>query len=126
MDAATILVVDDEPLVRWSVSETLQESGCRVIEAGDAATALRAMAAPTLSADAVLLDLDLPDSRDLGLLSAIHTLAPAIPIILMTAHGSNEIFEEARRRGAFASLHKPFELGDLSPLIDQALAGRVH
>lgn len=124
MSHATILVVDDEPLARWSVSETLHESGYGVVEAGDAESALRAMSAPGAPTDLVLLDFSLPDSDDLGLLTAMHALRPATPIILMTAYGSDELFAEARQRGAFASLHKPFEMNDLSPLVARALAAR--
>ena len=126
MNALTILVVDDEPLARWSVTETLQESGYGVVEASDAESALRAISVPGSSADLVLLDLNLPDSNDLRLLSAMHALRPATPIILMTAHGTDELFEEARQRGAFASVHKPFEMSDLSPLVAKALAASVH
>jgi DNA-binding NtrC family response regulator len=126
MSNPTILVVDDEPLARWSVAETLHESGYGVVEASDGASAIRAISVPGSSADLVLLDLSLPDSNDLDLLAAMHTLRPATPIILMTAHGTDELFEEARQRGAFASVHKPFEMSDLSPLVARALAAAVH
>ena len=123
---STILVVDDEPLARWSVSETLRDSGYGVVEAGDAASALRAISTPGSAADLVLLDYSLPDSNDLGLLSTMHALRPATPIILMTAYGTDELFEEARQRGATASLHKPFEMTDLSPLVARVLATLAH
>jgi CheY-like chemotaxis protein len=95
VNALTILVVDDEPLARWSVAETLHESGYGVVEASDAESALRVISTPGSPADLVLLDLSLPDSNDLDLLSAMHALRPATPIILMTAHGTDELFEEA-------------------------------
>jgi DNA-binding NtrC family response regulator len=123
---STILVVDDEPLARWSVSETLRESGYGVVEASDAVSALRAISTSGLAADLVLLDFCLPDSNDLGLLTAMHALRPATPIILMTAYGTDELFEEARQRGATASLHKPFEMDELSPLVARALAASIH
>jgi DNA-binding NtrC family response regulator len=122
----TILVVDDEPLARWSVSETLRDSGYGVVEAGDAVSALRAISAPGSAADLVILDFSLPDSNDLSLLIAMHALRPATPIILMTAYGTDELFEEARQRGATASLHKPFEMDELSPLVARALAAGIH
>ena len=54
-----VLVVDDEPLIRWSIAETLGAAGHQVTEAQDAASALRALAdAP--STDLVLLDFRLP------------------------------------------------------------------
>ena len=122
----TILFVDDEPLARWSVSETLRDSGYGVVEAGDAVSAIRAISIPGPAADLVLLDFSLPDSHDLSLLTAMHALRPATPIILMTAYGTDELFEEARQRGATASVHKPFEMDELSPLVARALAASIH
>jgi DNA-binding NtrC family response regulator len=122
--APTVLVVDDEPLVRWSVAETLGDCGYHVTEADDAASAIQAIAAADDSPDVVLLDLCLPDSNDLRALSVIHRLFPATPIILMTVHGNPELFADARRRGAVAVLDKPFEVNDLAPLIERALAAR--
>ena len=122
--APTVLVVDDEPLVRWSVAETLGDCGYHVTQAGDAASAIQAIATANTAPDVVLLDLCLPDSNDLSALSVIHRLFPATSIVLMTAHGSPELFEEARRRGAVTAVDKPFEIGDLAPLVDRALAVR--
>jgi two-component system, NtrC family, nitrogen regulation response regulator GlnG len=122
--APTVLVVDDEPLVRWSVAETLEDRGYRVTQASDAASAIQAIAAADGPPDVVLLDLCLPDSNDLLALSVIHRLVPAMPIVLMTVHGNPELFADARRRGAIAVLAKPFELHDLAPLIERALAAR--
>jgi len=119
-----ILVVDDEPLVRWSVAETLGEFGYEVGEAGDAASAIRVCAAGSGPVDVVLLDLRLPDCDDLGALSAIRRLSPRTPVILMTAYGSPELVVEAHRLGIFAILEKPFEIAALQPLVRRALAAR--
>jgi two-component system repressor protein LuxO len=70
----------------------------------------------------VLLDLWLPDSNDLSVLSAIHGMAPATRIILMTAHGNEDLFDEGRRRGAFIAVDKPFDIAVLPSLIAAALA----
>src|SRR6185436_59550 len=65
-----VLVVDDEPLIRWSVAETLGERGFEVVETGDAlATRVAVRADPSF--DVVLLDYRLPDSDDLSLLASI-------------------------------------------------------
>src|SRR2546429_9343532 len=104
MSQPTVLIVDDEPLSRWSASETLTDAGYRVTEAADAASALRAMTAQERLADVVLLDLLLPDADDLKILSAIHAAAPRTSIILMTSYGSGELFAEARGAGAFLSV----------------------
>lgn len=120
----TVLIVDDEPLVRWSVAETLTDSGYRVTSAGDAVDAMRVMMGSGERPDVVLLDLDLPDSKDLGVLSAMRQASPASSVIVITAHGSQELFDDARKRGAFASVDKPFEMSSLAPLVARALASQ--
>ena len=123
---AKVLVVDDEPLIRWSVAETLAERGYEVSEAEDAASAMRACSPGSRSIDVVLLDLRLPDCDDLRVLSAIRRLSPRTAVILMTAYGSPELFTEARRLGAYAIVDKPFEMDALQPLVQRALAARPH
>jgi DNA-binding NtrC family response regulator len=120
----TVLIVDDESLARWSVAETLRDSGYQVLTAADAHAAMRVMSGPGTPPDVVLLDLRLPDSDDFGVLSAMQRIAPATKIILITAHGSAELFDEAQKRGAFASLDKPVEMSDLPSLVARALAAR--
>ncbi len=123
--ATRVLVVDDEPLVRWAVAETLADSGYQVLEAGDAKSALRLF--PGAHTDAVLLDLRLPDCDDLRVLSSIRQLSPSTPVIIMTAYGSPELIDEARKLGVFAVVDKPFELAEIAPLIEKALVStRVH
>lgn len=120
-----VLIVDDEPLIRWSIGETLGDCGYEVSEAGDAVSAIRTLSAGP-GADLVLLDLRLPDADDLRVLSALRRLAPRMPVILMTAYGSPELFMEARRLGAFAIVDKPFEIDAIPPLVARALAARPH
>src|SRR5205814_10142218 len=119
-----LLVVDDEPLVRWSVAEVLGERGYEVAEAHDAASAMHAFCETADPADVVLLDLRLPDSDDLRVLSAMRWLSPATPVILMTAHGSPGLLEQARQLGAFTVLDKPFEMNELARIVDGALGRR--
>jgi len=119
--APNVLVVDDEPLVRWSVAETLEDSGYRVTQAGDALSAFEALNGKGGAADVVLLDLRLPDSSDLGVLSMMRRLSPTTPIILMTAYGSNALRAEARARGAYAVIDKPFDMSALPPLVAAGL-----
>lgn len=119
-----ILVVDDEALIRWSLLETLTSCGHAVVEAGDAAGALRTVATAGVPFDVVLLDFRLPDSNDLALLSRLRRLAPATPIILMTAYGTPEILQGALDLGAYRVITKPFEMNDVAPLVRQAHASR--
>jgi DNA-binding NtrC family response regulator len=125
--AGRVLVVDDEPLVRWSIAETLRTHGREVVEAGDAHAAIAAVVDPATRPDAVLLDLKLPDSDDLAVLASMRRLVPTSPVILMTAFGTPEVLDEARRLGAFTVLDKPFDLADLDRVIEQAMgAGRPN
>ena len=111
-----VLVVDDEPLIRWSIAETLGAAGHQVTEAQDAASALRALAdAP--DTDLVLLDFRLPDSNDLGLLAEIRRIAPAAPVIMMTAFGTPDVTAGALKLGASKVLNKPFNMHDLEDLV---------
>ena len=119
--ATRVLVVDDEPLVRWSIAETLRAHGCDIVEAADAHSALDMVRDSATVPDAVLLDLKLPDNDDLTLLAAVRRLLPKVPVILMTAFGTPESLDEARRLGVFTVLDKPFELDELDVLIERAL-----
>ena len=67
-----VLVVDDEALIRWAVSETLTTAGHDVVQAADARSALRTLGDSGGAIDVVLLDLRLPDCSDLTLLSRIR------------------------------------------------------
>ena len=111
-----ILVVDDEPLIRWSIAETLSGAGHHVTEAEDAASARRAIeAAP--DQDLILLDFRLPDSNDLGLLAHIRQRIPAATVVMMTAFGTADVTNGALKLGAAKVLSKPFNMGDLEELV---------
>lgn len=120
-----VLVVDDEPLIRWSVVETLIERGFEVVEAPDGRTAVSAIDGK-LAFDVVLLDFRLPDSNDLTLLSTIRRQSPRSQVILMTAYGTPEVTKGALDLGAFRVVSKPFEMSDMAALVAQARAARAN
>jgi CheY-like chemotaxis protein len=111
-----VLVVDDEPLIRWSVTESLSDLGLVVEAASDATSALRTVTNAALPFDVVVLDLRLPDMDDLSLLGTLRQLMPAASIILMTAFGTPELLADAKAMGA-SVLNKPFELDELTRLV---------
>ena len=114
-----MLVVDDEPLIRWSLAETLEQSGHAVVQASDAGSAIRSMSAGE-PFDVVLLDYRLPDSNDLALLATIRKLAPASAVIMMTAFGTPAVMAGALKLGAYRIIPKPFEVHDVAALVLEA------
>jgi len=115
-----VLVVDDEPLIRWSVGETLTDRGYDVTETGDASGAKTAVRDAGSTFDVILLDFRLPDSDDLGLLATLRGLSPRTQIILMTAFGKPEVVRGALDLGAYRVINKPFELQAVAELVGQA------
>ena len=111
-----VLVVDDEPLIRWSIAETLGAAGHEVLEAEDAASALRAIQDQP-DPNVVLLDFRLPDSNDLGLLAKIRQIAPDAAVVMMTAFGTPDVTAGALKLGASKVLSKPFNMHDLEDVV---------
>jgi DNA-binding NtrC family response regulator len=119
--ALRVLVVDDEPLIRWSLSETLAERGYEVVETGDASGA-RTAVGDDEPFDVVLLDYRLPDSDDLQLLASIRTRSPVAQVILMTAFGRPEVVRGALDLGAYRVINKAFEMQAIADLVAEAHA----
>ena len=115
---ATILVVDDEPLIRWTLSERFGQDGHAVVEAGTGQDAL-AKFGPGI--DLVMLDFKLPDSDGLRVLKSMKAADPDVPVILLTAFSSIETAVEAMKQGAYHYANKPFNLDELSLVVAQAL-----
>jgi DNA-binding NtrC family response regulator len=118
MTKGTVLIVDDEELVRWSLRERFVRDGYKVVEAGTAGGAIEHL---TPATDLVLLDNRLPDGNGLTTLQRIKEIAPDIPVILMTAFSTVENAVEAMKHGAYHYLNKPFNLDDVSAMVENAL-----
>ena len=90
----------------------------------DAKSAVQVVTDAAVPFDVALLDLRLPDSNDLTLLSRLRRLTPMTRVILMTAFGTPEMSQDALDRGAYCVLNKPFEMNALPPLVTEAHASR--
>jgi two-component system, NtrC family, response regulator AtoC len=118
MATPTILVVDDEQLIRWSLTDRLKTEGYNVIEA---VTAADALAKSGDGVDLVLLDYRLPDDDGLSVLKKIKERTPDTLVILLTAHSSIDMAVEAMKQGAYHYLNKPFNLDEIGLLVEKAL-----
>jgi DNA-binding NtrC family response regulator len=118
MPAATILVVDDESLIRWTLSERLSLDGHVVVEAETGKAAIGRFG-PDI--DLVLLDFKLPDSDGLQVLKAMKARDSDVPVILLTAFSSIETAVEAMKQGAYHYANKPFNLDELAMVVQKAL-----
>jgi DNA-binding NtrC family response regulator len=117
-----VLVVEDEPLIRWSIVETLARMGHTVVEADDAESAILTLINMPEPPDVVLLDYRLPDSNDLELLATIRRLAPHSAVLMMTAYGTPDVTDGALELGAYGVVDKPFDMHDLEPMLLDAFA----
>jgi DNA-binding NtrC family response regulator len=118
MPKATILVVDDEPLIRWSLTERLKAEGYELLEADTGHAAIEKLPE---GVDLVLLDYRLPDTDGVSILRQIKEFDQDILVILLTAYATIETAVEAMKLGAYHFANKPFNLDDVAALVERAL-----
>lgn len=116
---ATILVVDDSAVDRIRVEKLLGKVGVRVQTAASGREALDFLTREP--ADLVLTDMQMPEIDGLQLVEEIRSKHPAIPVILMTAHGSEEIAVTALQKGAASYVPKRNLARDLAETIASVL-----
>lgn len=115
---STVLVVDDDAAVCWALERALVRAGWQTVVAADAAAARRRLKADI---DVVLTDVRMPGEDGLDLLAWIRSQRPALPVVVMTAHGTMETAVQAVGRGAFDYLPKPLDLERTLAVVRRAL-----
>jgi DNA-binding NtrC family response regulator len=119
---SSILIIDDEKIVRESLSKWFFEDGYRVGSAGDAPSALRQL--ESQSWDIILLDIKMPGMDGIELQGKIRERDPLSVIVFMTAHASVDTAVQALKAGAFDYVTKPVDPDYLSHLIRNAVKQR--
>ena len=123
--AEPILVVDDEEKIRGTLRGVLADEGYEVLEASDGRRALELLeaAAPRLA----IVDVWMPDMDGIELVQRMRALAPGMPIIVISGHGTIETAVRVIRLGAFDFLEKPIALQKLLTTVQRALkyGGRI-
>lgn len=114
-----ILLVDDDPDILKLVAMRLNASGYAVqaVESGERALTALAASRPQL----VITDLKMDGMDGMALFEAIHNVAPTLPVIILTAHGTIPEAVAATKRGVFGFLPKPFDNQALLEQVAQAL-----
>jgi two-component system response regulator AtoC len=117
----TVLVIDDEHMICWSIEQTLRSAGYDVAVAETATAGLALFR--DLHPDVVLLDVRLPDANGLTVLDQIrHEGDTHTAVIVMTAWDEGTTAAEALRLGASAFLRKPFDFDTLQTVVQRAAA----
>ena len=116
----TVVIAEDEVLIRMDLAEMLTEEGYTVVgQAGDGQRAIEL--AEELRPDLVILDVKMPVLD--GIAAAEHIASRRIaPVVMLTAFSQRELVERARDAGAMAYLVKPFSQSDLVPAIEMAVS----
>ena len=123
--ALTLLIVDDERSLRFSIGEWARDMGYTPLEAAGGREALEAVREH--GADAVLLDLRLGDEDGLKLLRQIREVDPDVPVVMLTGHGTVEHAVRAIKMGAYDFMLKPPDLDHLGVVLERAIEhGRLR
>jgi two-component system, OmpR family, phosphate regulon sensor histidine kinase PhoR len=113
MEQDKILIVDDEPDIRLILKLQLEDAGYRTLEARDGVEALDVIAREELSL--IMLDIKMPRMNGLEVLGEIG--GKKTPVVMMTAHGSEDIAVDAMKKGALDYISKPF--GDADDMLQK-------
>src|SRR5260221_604407 len=116
---ATLLLIDDEAGIRFTIREVLQSTDLRVLTAENSEEGLRL--AREESPDLVLLDIRLGNESGLDVFHHLRAIDPKLLVVFITGHGTAETAIEAMKLGAFDYLVKPLDLAELQHVVEQAL-----
>jgi len=115
----TILVIDDDAEIRYSIDRVLTNSGTKVLGADSGETGIEK--ARTENPDIIFLDNRMNGISGIETLQHLRTAAPQSMVILMTAYGTTQTAIEAMKHGAFDYVLKPFDLKKMEALVAKAL-----
>jgi CheY-like chemotaxis protein len=121
-NSESILVVDDEATVRLTIRKALESYGYHVLEAPDGAEALEVFSKEQDRIGLVVLDIVMPGMSGLDVLAKLKSLAPTVPVVLVSGYTWTGAPQANLVANADAFLRKPFELTELSGTVQRLLA----
>jgi len=119
MAGEKILIVDDDPQIRMTLSDRLRANDYRIVQAGNGIQGLESV--KNENPDLMLLDLQMPEMDGMEMLRHVVKNFPELLVIILTAHGSIEQAVEAMKLGAFDFLPKPCKPDHILLLVQRAL-----
>jgi two-component system response regulator AtoC len=121
-----VLIVDDEPAVLFTLRELLEERGITVRSENDGAAAVAAIESGAIDdVDLVLTDYAMPGLDGMALLARLRAYRQELPVVLLTARGSERLAARAIKEGAFDYVPKPFDIDELDAVVARARAERA-
>ena len=114
----SLLIVDDD-IAHRTMLRILLDWQYEIFEADDGLAAIEE--ADKRDFDLILMDIRMPGVSGIEALDQIRSLRPNVPILMMTAYFSNEIAEQAKDKGAFGCLGKPFDFEELKLTMERAI-----
>jgi DNA-binding NtrC family response regulator len=124
-ESGTILLVEDEPGVQLAIRGLLRREGYKMTVASSGAEGLELLAQNRY--DVVLTDLSLEGGMSgLELVRYASEHQPGLPVVLITAYGSETVASEAVRAGAFDYVPKPFNNDEIRGVVRRALAAAIR
>ncbi len=117
MKGLSVLIVDDEPLMRLSMVDALEEVGCEVTAAATGTEGMTLLG--TRQFDVVITDLRLPGADGLAILKTCKERSPGTEVILITAHASVDTAVGAIKLGAYDYITKPFHMDELLVIVER-------
>lgn len=118
-NAITVLVVDDDQIHRYMLCAMLKDWGWRTVEADDGSTAVAAVQKHRY--DAILMDVRMARMDGIEAFDRIHSMHPALPVIIMTAYSTVDDAVEAIKKGAHDYLTKPLDFDRLRLTLERAV-----
>jgi CheY-like chemotaxis protein len=116
----TLLVVEDDEMVRDAMIRLFVREGFLVLTAATGHDAIGLLRTPATSVDVVLLDIGLPDVSGADLCARMRQIFPDLPVVVCSGAASPEELEDLRRLGISRFLTKPIALSELVDAVDSA------
>lgn len=121
MSHKSLLVIDDEKLVRWTIQQSMEKEDFRVVSVSDGAEAIEKIMQERF--DVIITDFIMPGLNGMDVVRKAKELHPETKVIMLTAYGSILDKEEAQKAGVSKFLDKPFLVHEVKNAVSSLMCG---